>query len=1512
MTAMMSLSAINAGPPAMKQHREGGSSTAAREISSLTVAPKGYHRLQPRATPGFKTGRLRAPLTYTGAPFPAFTGKPKASRANAAQGLPNLVGSVIHNDTWTVSDSYDGLYSIGYGTTSMLFKYNSLTANGGGIEVDGIYYVTHSYEFWDMLFVDVAGYSMTDGSEKFIYFGANDNIAIDMATDPTTGIIYGITNNADLTGYQLAKMTYTDKAVTTTAIAPLEGNWNALACDATGQLYGISFEGTGEGDAFTVTSSRLCKIDKATGAVTVVGVTGQLPQYQSSATIDEETGRMFWNVCPPDGSGLLCEVNLATGEATQLCVFANNDEITGMYVSRASADDKAPGEVTNLTANFEKGSLTGTISFSAPTTTFDGQEISGNLLYDITANGELIASGRTVYGGSVDKEVTVSAPGEYLIAVTVKNDVAKSPAAKLTLFIGNGAPAAPEVKLAYAGGVMTLTWKAVETAVDGGYINPAEITYTVTRYPGNVKVAENISATSFSESIEEPMSITEYYYVVVANNGNVTSAEAKSNTVSLGSLIPPYSNTFDLPTSLAGFTTIDGNGDEKTWTYDDHSVRIFYNTAKDMDDWFITPSIYLEKGKTYTVSFNTWCYSPSSPERIEAKWGNAATVDGLSNMLVEPTVVAVRNDAPLSLSGTITPSESGKYYVGIHGISDADRFYLNIDNLSISEGVAVQVPSAPTNLKAVADPDGELKAVVSLKAPEVDAVGDPIKSISDIVVKRGNEIAMTFENPSPGEELSFTDNVATMGNVTYTAIASNAAGQGIEASVTVFIGIDTPADPANVTIAETTNQGEVEITWAPITTDWKGNPINPDKVTYYVARNNGLTWEPVTDKSSDTRRVFRAVDEGKQDFVQYAVFAETPGGASVTLTEQKCVGTPYNGFNESFPGGTSSCVWAIGFTDGSAEWSISDDNSYAEIKAQDADNGFVTMEAYEINATSALISGKVNLEGLTSPMACFYTYNMVGTSGESDNNEIDIYARELPADSWTILSHSVVHEIGDGALGWKQVLVDLSPVAGKTVQLRFQAKGVNYVCTAIDNIKVGDIPQYDVAAGTINAPSTVACGTSYNVSVDVINNGVNPLNGVKVELYADDELVATETVDAIANGNTITVNFPREMDILSTGIVNYHAVVAHEKDMVLTNNKTARCTVEPVLSKLPAATSLSGNVTADGIELTWQAPDLSNAPGEASTVDFENGEAFAKEYGDWIFVDGDKVPVGAFQGLTIPGITIGETCASFFLFDSSLDAFAKNSTFDAHSGSKYLAALFRADDGTVDDWAISPMLDGYAQDISFYAKSYDEQYPEKIELYYSTGSVDTKEFIKVGAIEKVPGNWTEYHFEVPDGARYFAIRSCAKGSFMLMLDDFKYAAAESSSRLTLNGYDLYRDGVKINDALITDTRHVDSNVELGNHTYVVIAVYTVGMSAPSEAFVVNYSGIEAINPSSTSISGGQGAIAVNGADGMRVRVAGVDGKIIFNGEGCDKMSIPAFRGLYIVTAGDTTAKVIVN
>ncbi len=91
--------------------------------------------------------------------------------------------------------------------------------------------------------------------------------------------------------------------------------------------------------------------------------------------------------------------------------------------------------------------------------------------------------------------------------------------------------------------------------------------------------------------------------------------------------------------------------------------------------------------------------------------------------------------------------------------------------------------------------------------------------------------------------------------------------------------------------------------------------------------------------------------------------------------------------------------------------------------------------------------------------------------------------------------------------------------------------------------------------------------------------------------------------------------------------------------------------------------------------------------------------------------------------------------------------------------------MFRQDDKTVDDWAISPSLSGESRTVSVWAKSYDPKYKESFEILYSDGTLDTGAFVPAARFEEISEEWTEYKAELPAGAGRFAIRSVGTGAF---------------------------------------------------------------------------------------------------------------------------------------------------
>ena len=1433
-----------------------------------------------------------------------------------AADIPTIYGSVIFNSTFTQDNAPVGLYELPQGSGSTQIIFEGPDATNGGVCVDGVYYSTSYISFWGMVFITTTAYDMETG-EKIGEWSPEDLAVIGIggyALDPVTETVYGITYNSTGDGRQLSKISFGEE-VTSTAVAPVDGYWNSIAFDAQGQLYGINYDIVEAGDDYEVTASYLNKIDKATGEVTLVGETGVAPKYLSSSVIDHKTGRMFWNVCPADENGYMYEVNMATGHADMLCRLENDDEIMGMFIPKPAAEPTAPAECKNVEFHFDGASLSGTLTLTTPSTLFDGVTPgSGELFVMVLANGEIIAGGEPQAWNTditIPVDLSLMGAGMYDFTVFAAGDGGEGPKTNVkNVWVGADTPSAASVSLVYENGNMELSWLPVTESVNGGYLDLDNLTYTVKRADGSV-AASGLTVTEFSEAVATPAEITQYYYTVEAVCADLVSVPARSNIVTLGSIVPPYQSDYAAD-GLGGWTVLDENADEKTWSVYNDEVRIIYNSALEMDDWLITPPLKLEGGKAYNLIFSSHSYGSSYPERLEVKFGKSATAEGMTETIVPPTVLSSAD--PVQFEEMIVPDADGIYYVGFHGISDADQFYLYLSNITIEDGVSADAPGLASDLAVTPDGSGALKANITFKAPSRTMNGNALSSLTKVEIMRDNDVVKTFESPSVGESLSYDDVLPQSGDYVYTVIGYNESGAGLKAKTSVYVGFQAPAAPEAVNVVRTDVDGQALVTWTAVTTDVNGLVFPAGTVTYNVYNAEDTSnLQLVAEGLSETTFSEQAVPEGQQALVRYAVFAYVDGAPGQgTLSSMIYCGTPYDGIEEHLNEGKLSYDWMI-----SGSWSLGNE---ANLGIPDAEG--TTDGAYFANngnnGPGNLFTPMVSLAKMVNPALTFMTYNIVGDGGEADENEITVSVREVNTEDWIDISTKTVAEIVGTDEGWGKMQVNLSDYAGKVVELRITTTPVIFVYTLIDNIKVGSLLDHDLKAAAIVAPAKVKTGADYKVDVTVVNNGACQADAYSVQLYADEELVETKDCETLASGASAVVSFERNMSPIAVEPVFYYAKVVYAEDENETDNQTSSVTVTPIVSSLPVVTDLSG-VNVDGtVRLSWKEPLLDGSP-QPVTEDFEDADSFASEYGEWTFADLDGSPVGGFQNVEIPGITSFQTTGSFWVWDHELLGLG-NDTFAAHSGEKYLFALFNADGSgnppvQNNDWAISPELDGSAQTISFYAKSYSDDYKESVAVYYSTGSVEASDFVKIqgAGSTAVPNEWTLYEASLPAGAKYFAIVCDSYDSFMLMVEVVTNIPA-SAANLELMGYNVYRDGVKINDAVIEDTEFVDDNVVADEeYAYVVTAVYKdKGESAASNEVVVRTTGIAGIGYGDVSVQAvGQDIVILN-ADGLKVKVTSVNGIVYYDGFGESKTVVTVGCGVYVVTAGKTVTKVIVR
>lgn len=1427
---------------------------------------------------------------------------------------PTIYGSVVYANSFVGSGNEVGLYEIPTSDSPFQQIFPGPAANSGGCCREGVYYAVN-YTTSSGIVATITGYDLLSGRE--VYSVSTDHTIMGhLAVDPLSNDIYGITFRPELGGYMLSKIELYPSEVKVTRIANLDGFWAAFAIDDSGQFYGIS-----KTNAATAASevANLYKISRTSGATTLVGKTGGHPIDQTDATIDLATNRMFWATSSPEEGGQLLEVNLQTAETRVIAQFEDGQQVTGLFIPEAGVSQDVPAECRNVKLVFDTPDKKGTLTLQAPSTLYDGETPGSGELYVIAFTGNDEVGYQDVeWGQDVTIPIDMSRyeEGFYNFMVQAVGRGGEGPKTYLNkIFVGRDAPAATIATLDYADGRMNLSWLPVYDSANGGYIDVSDISYTVKRNDGSV-AASGLKTTNWSEAMAEPSTVKEVFYTVTAVSGGISSAPAASNAIILGAYSLPYTSNYASNPDLTYFTVIDANDDGTTWTRNNGNVACAYNQYEKMNDWLITPPFKLQANHPYILRFPAFAEMSSSPERLEVKFGTSNTPEGMTGTALEPTLISNVSNNPKEFECYIVPQTTGNYFIGFHGISDAYMYRLYLGDFTIEASAISDNPGAPANLTVTPDPASALRASISFNAPSVTVAQEPLTSLTKAELYRGGTLIKTFSNPAPGALLTFDDTVEANGMYEYSAVAYNDEGKGMEASASAFIGQDIPAAPQNVVIRHAGNPTDATVEWTPVTTDRHGKPVY-GQVTYTIRQvlADG-TRIPVVNGITSTSYTFEATDYGveNQVFVQCEVNAMTSAGRSEnSMSDILAVGEAYTSFRESFSDGIPSLNWGESRDFELTHWELYNNDSGLE--AQDNDNGFAAFYGVDRGETATLYSGNISLANVANPALAFYLYNN-STPTFPNRNSLEVLARGYSELEWSPLFDKTITDATNAREGWQKVVVDLSAYAGSELQIAFKGETANYRYFFLDNIQVVSLPARDLAAARLTAPFSVKAGTDYSVKLKVDNLGATDASNYQLVLYADGNAVETRTGAAIPAHTSCDFDFTLHMPDNATDAINYSAKIVFDQDADMSNNQTTGTTVMPFYTDLPGATNLIAGSSApfSAVELNWDEARFDIAPGEAVTQSFEDGDAFQPSYGNWIFVDRDNSPVSGPADYEIPNVEYGSTTGSFWIWDAQQ---LPSDHFTAHSGNKFLFSLFRRDGGAADDWAISPELSGDAQTISFWAKSAESMYLEKIEVYYSTGSTSPADFVKLpGVGGNVPARWTEFSAKLPAGARRFTIRSCAADALMLQVDDVTFVPAEPYDGASFVGYDIYRNNVKINASPTSATSYVDSDISTGTrYTYNVVAVYDLGLSRPSNSASITggESSIADIATAGIKVSASDGCILIGNAAGLDVAVAAANGMMVYAGNPADdNFRLRTGNGVYIVRVANNIVKIIVK
>ncbi len=1455
------------------------------------------------------------------------TAKQAPAKASSATSIP-LSAVVLSSKQWPSYNANIGVYSLP--TNSVPTKLEAehtdsrMYANGGAVYADGKL-IVNSYVVYDGATVLPSTYIYN--AETWELEGVADGDLSSQGTcmsyDPNTENIYGCFYS--LQGTVMNFGILDPKAGKSAVVKKLNSAWSGCAVSPQGVLYAIEMSG------------KLYTVDKTSGEMTLVGETGLKPAYLSAATFDPYSGKLYYVYTPGIDKSALYEIDTQTAKATLVYDLPGGEQVAGLWVPQLTSSMEAPAAPENMSAEFDGPSLSGKIRFTAPTTAFDGTAISGTLGYTVRINGVDYASGNVEAGAEAVADVAVEKAGMYDFTVVASNDKGTGAKAKLTRFVGADTPAAVKnVLLKEADGKFIVTWDALEHGSNGGYIDTDALTYTVTRYPGEVKVAENYKETSFTEDIPEGDKVVPYYYTVYATVGETVTSPTSSNKVVTGAFIPPYLETFDYGQNkvddtedhVGAFNIIDADEDSKTWYYfwaagyKDGMMSCMYSSLNPKNDWIITPPIYLEAGKQYEFSFNASNYG--DPERVEAYFGKENTVEGMTTKLIEATDITNQNPDKRRLNAYVVPEESGVYYFGIHAISDKYKFYLFVDDIEVSAPRSADTPVAVGNLTVTPDFGGALSAKVSFTAPSQAASGAYIDKLEKIEISRDDKVIATLtDNIIPGRPVVYLDEdpELTIGKHTYKVVPYSADGAGNPSETTVHVGPNVPLPPVSVKAEITEDVGEVVISWVPSEVDYDGNKLNQALVKYTILTTDrrGNQIEVATDVA-DTEYVYTAVPANEeQRIMNFAVIAYTEAGSTgLTVSNLVAVGKAYEmPFEESFPNNAPAHT-ACGMTQYDEEeysyWGYYNDksfeNSQTYVGSQDGDNGFVGYQAKAMNGKSGFRTGRIAINDGKHPTFSFWHY----VTHVDDTNEINVLAVTADGEEKTIKTfygYEDILKVGD----WEEITVPLDEFAGQEICLE-----INVVCNGMsreffDNFRVYNVLDNNLMAKEIQAGSLQNAGSTNAFNVLVVNYGTQKAEGYTVELYRDGELAGTAEGKALLPGESAKVRFNQGFSVLENDEVEFYAVVKYDKDESSVDDQTPTLVCTVVFPDYPVPANLKAEKTAEGVKLGWEEVAETHVTPVATTDNFESYPSWEREsVGEWTLYDGDGHKPGMFENFFFP---FGYTPVSFFVFDngdSETIPVGYEKGFEAYSGHKFMTAVYPYGDTgtTLDDWMISPELTGAAQTVSLYARSYSPTALETFELLVSDKGTDVNDFELISTHRNVPTTWTQFTAELPAGSKYFAIRCVSVNKFLFFVDDVTMTTKNGPINLAkLLGYNVYRGKEKVNAEPVADLTYLE-NATPAEEGYRVTAVFDKGESRASNVAKVDLSGIGGVNVQALKVYTKDSAIYVANVAGEEVSIFSIDGHVVYNGVPVSTLKVEVAPGVYMVKGGKATAKVIVK
>ncbi|MBN1970005.1 MAG: choice-of-anchor J domain-containing protein [Candidatus Delongbacteria bacterium] len=464
----------------------------------------------------------------------------------------------------------------------------------------------------------------------------------------------------------------------------------------------------------------------------------------------------------------------------------------------------------------------------------------------------------------------------------------------------------------------------------------------------------------------------------------------------------------------------------------------------------------------------------------------------------------------------------------------------------------------------------------------------------------------------------------------------------------------------------------------------------------------------------------------------------------------------------------STTLYQYSFDDSIEEWTIKNDDTGFM-------HGFASSLVYTGNGgneTKCIYIQDVNLAGGSSdigysPLLDLSTYSGTPVKLSFDylhsaalDDELKIVYRTSPEGEWLDLTELLpTTAINDDIvfLNYDLMLPDEALI--ENLQIGFSYIPVwASVGAAFDNVKIESFQDS-------NPPEVVYIS-------GLVNSGEN----LNIAITVDDDSELVSTISGVYTINNQTYNFSAEY-------VEFDGENKYKVEITIDSNFLGEISFETTLSDI--------HQNQNSIDFI-----VNVIPAETFIYDgFENYTDFSNNVTNWTFINRNNSGTYYLGSYEYPNQ--GEI-PGFIVFNNQATNPPLPDTDFAFEGVKSMMCMSALNPPN-DNWLISPPIVSEFGYLSFWARSIQSIYGlDRFEVYYSLTGSDPSDFIDLNPDTEyleAPVEWTNYSYEIPPGAKYFAIRSLSDDNFGLLTDMFSYNSSiditESTKPLSISLFSNY-------------------------------------------------------------------------------------------------------------------------